>query len=279
MTGRSARPAGPAPSTFPLAAPRPRPERRRGGNRDEGPAVAAKSRRGPRRAGGDGARNSRDARHGDRDTDRVTILLGGIVGSTAYGLAGPHSDIDRLGVFAAPTEEFHGLRPTIGRSATVTRSNPDVTVHEARKFASLALAANPTVSETAVAAGHPRPAGEARQAPASPAGPGPRAVRHRAAADPPGRSGAVPGVRAAGGRRSRGGAAGTGGGAGDVRLGAFAASGTSRRGDRAAVAAEGAARPVVRSRRGRAARPCAGTRVIKLTGWSGAARKCGTMPG
>jgi hypothetical protein len=36
----------------------------------------------------------------------VNILLSGIVGSTAYGLANEHSDIDRLGVYAAPTEEF-----------------------------------------------------------------------------------------------------------------------------------------------------------------------------
>lgn len=31
------------------------------------------------------------------------MLLAGIVGSTAYGLAGPDSDVDRLGVFAVPT--------------------------------------------------------------------------------------------------------------------------------------------------------------------------------
>ncbi|GAB3850930.1 DNA polymerase beta superfamily protein [Dactylosporangium cerinum] len=72
------------------------------------------------------------------------VLLAGIVGSTAYGLAGPGSDIDRLGVFAAPTVAFHGLRqPTESRVTT----HPDVTFHEARKYCSLALGGNPTVSE------------------------------------------------------------------------------------------------------------------------------------
>jgi uncharacterized protein len=72
------------------------------------------------------------------------VLLAGIVGSTAYGLAGPGSDIDRLGVFAAPTVAFHGLRqPT----ESVVSSHPDVTFHEARKYCGLALGGNPTVSE------------------------------------------------------------------------------------------------------------------------------------
>jgi hypothetical protein len=77
-----------------------------------------------------------------------TVLLQGIVGSTAYGLAGPHSDVDRLGVFAAPTRSFHGLHPPIGREATEVVHEPaDLTRHEARKYCLLALAANPTVLE------------------------------------------------------------------------------------------------------------------------------------
>ncbi|GAA3396778.1 nucleotidyltransferase domain-containing protein [Cryptosporangium minutisporangium] len=75
-----------------------------------------------------------------------TLLLG-IVGSMAYGLAHAGSDVDRLGVFAAPTEAFHGLRPPIDRAATVVRHDPDQTVHEARKLAMLCLDANPTVTE------------------------------------------------------------------------------------------------------------------------------------
>jgi predicted nucleotidyltransferase len=77
----------------------------------------------------------------------VDVLLQGIVGSTAYGLAGPDSDIDRLGTYAAPTETFHGLRPPVGRSATISHTAPDITHHEALKFARLCLGGNPTVTE------------------------------------------------------------------------------------------------------------------------------------
>lgn len=77
-----------------------------------------------------------------------TVLLQGIVGSTAYGLAGPHSDVDRLGVYAAPTRAFHGLHLPIDRYASVVEHEPaDLTLHEARKFCLLALSANPTVTE------------------------------------------------------------------------------------------------------------------------------------
>jgi predicted nucleotidyltransferase len=72
------------------------------------------------------------------------ILLSGIVGSTAYGLAGPHSDVDRLGVFAAPTAALLGLTTP---PETYVSSQPDVTLHEARKYCRLALAGNPTVGE------------------------------------------------------------------------------------------------------------------------------------
>ncbi len=74
----------------------------------------------------------------------MNILLSGIVGSTAYGLAGPDSDIDRLGVFAHDTVDLHGLEVP---AETVTSSKPDTTFHEARKFAQLSLGGNPTVSE------------------------------------------------------------------------------------------------------------------------------------
>ena len=77
----------------------------------------------------------------------MNVLLAGIVGSTAYGLAHEGSDIDRLGVFAAPTSEFHGLRLPIDKHATHVTNDPDSTVHEARKYAQLALGGNPTVSE------------------------------------------------------------------------------------------------------------------------------------
>lgn len=72
------------------------------------------------------------------------VLLSGIVGSTAYGLATPESDIDRLGVFAAPTEQLHGLH--MPQQSIVTTA-PDRALHEAAKFASLCLGGNPTVTE------------------------------------------------------------------------------------------------------------------------------------
>lgn len=72
------------------------------------------------------------------------VLLSGVVGSTAYGLARAGSDIDRLGLFAAPTEELHGLnRP---KESYVTTA-PDRTLHEAAKWCRLALSGNPTVME------------------------------------------------------------------------------------------------------------------------------------
>ena len=72
------------------------------------------------------------------------VLLSGIVGSTAYGLATEDSDVDRLGVFAAPTERLVGLHPP---QPSVVSSKPDATFHEAGKFAALALKVNPTITE------------------------------------------------------------------------------------------------------------------------------------
>ncbi|MEV4559153.1 nucleotidyltransferase domain-containing protein [Kitasatospora sp. NPDC049285] len=74
------------------------------------------------------------------------VLLSGIVGSTAYGLAHAGSDLDRLGLFAAPTVAFHGLhRPTESHVTTA----PDRTLHEAAKWCRLALGGNPTAAELA----------------------------------------------------------------------------------------------------------------------------------
>lgn len=76
--------------------------------------------------------------------DVPNTMLAGIVGSTAYGLAGPDSDVDRLGLFAYPTEALHGLEEP---EETWVTSKPDATFHDARKYAKLALSGNPTVSE------------------------------------------------------------------------------------------------------------------------------------
>lgn len=77
-------------------------------------------------------------------TPKGTVLLSGVVGSTAYGLAGPDSDVDRLGMFAAPSLDLLGLRPP---KDSRVGTNPDVTYHEAGKALRLFLAGNPTAME------------------------------------------------------------------------------------------------------------------------------------
>ncbi len=72
------------------------------------------------------------------------ILLLGVTGSTAYGMATETSDVDRLGVHLARNRELLGLtRP----DETFTSTNPDVTTHELGKFVRLAVKANPTILE------------------------------------------------------------------------------------------------------------------------------------
>jgi hypothetical protein len=78
------------------------------------------------------------------------VLLSGVVGSTAYGLAHEGSDIDRLGVFAAPTETLLGLHRPNGihtPELTITSTQPDAAYHEAWKFVTLALEVNPAVTD------------------------------------------------------------------------------------------------------------------------------------
>ncbi|MFF7446455.1 MULTISPECIES: DNA polymerase beta superfamily protein [unclassified Streptomyces] len=72
------------------------------------------------------------------------VLLSGIVGSTAYGLAHAGSDVDRLGMFAAPTNSLHGLH---GPKESHVTTAPDRTLHEAAKWCRLALGGNPTAME------------------------------------------------------------------------------------------------------------------------------------
>jgi predicted nucleotidyltransferase len=74
----------------------------------------------------------------------MNVLLAGVVGSTAYGLAHEGSDVDVLGMFAAPTEEWHGLCPP---RESLVGTDPDRTFHEAGKALRLLLGSNPTVSE------------------------------------------------------------------------------------------------------------------------------------
>jgi uncharacterized protein len=83
----------------------------------------------------------------EADVGPGVVLLQGIVGSTAYGLGHAGSDIDRLGVYAAPASAFHGLDLPIDKAASRVRHDPDRTLHEARKYCLLALSGNPTASE------------------------------------------------------------------------------------------------------------------------------------
>lgn len=79
-----------------------------------------------------------------------TLILEGVVGSTAYGLAHAGSDIDRLGILVAPTHRVLGLDgPALvsGHKATHVSRDPDRTIHEVAKYLSLALDCNPTVME------------------------------------------------------------------------------------------------------------------------------------
>lgn len=76
-------------------------------------------------------------------------ILRGVVGSTAYGLARAGSDIDRLGIFAAPMIDLTSLDWNSSKE-TVSQSGPagdDFALHEVGKYFRLALKCNPTVSE------------------------------------------------------------------------------------------------------------------------------------
>ncbi len=76
------------------------------------------------------------------------VLLRGVVGSTAYGLAREGSDVDRLGVFVAPTTEVAGLKWHDSKATQHgTSDQSDYTLHEVGKFCRLALKCNPSLME------------------------------------------------------------------------------------------------------------------------------------
>lgn len=74
------------------------------------------------------------------------VILQGVTGSTAYGLAREGSDIDRLGVFTVPPRELLGLGWS-ARKESIVWKKPDSTHHELGKFVRLAMKGNPTVTE------------------------------------------------------------------------------------------------------------------------------------
>lgn len=71
------------------------------------------------------------------------LLLKGVVGSQAFGLAHENSDKDYQVIFVAPTDDFLGLNSKVQESYSY--NNPDTTYHEVGKFCRLALGCNPTV--------------------------------------------------------------------------------------------------------------------------------------
>ncbi|MEV6276368.1 nucleotidyltransferase domain-containing protein [Nocardia sp. NPDC051832] len=76
------------------------------------------------------------------------LLLEGVVGSIAYGLDTPASDVDYLGVYVEPTRTFLGLNPpTRDRGTRHGRDGADATYHEVGKAMGLILSCNPTVTE------------------------------------------------------------------------------------------------------------------------------------
>ncbi len=82
-----------------------------------------------------------------RPTVPPNVMLAGIVGSTAYGLTTPDSDIDIAGVFAAPTVSWHGFKGPAETAVNHRGIKPDFQFHEIVKFLRLAMKCNPSVIE------------------------------------------------------------------------------------------------------------------------------------
>lgn len=74
------------------------------------------------------------------------IILEGVTGSTAYGLATENSDVDIKGVYMLPTEKVLSMGFT-NEHNTVDHTDPDWCYHEIGKFMKLVAGGNPTYSE------------------------------------------------------------------------------------------------------------------------------------
>lgn len=76
----------------------------------------------------------------------TNIILEGVTGSTAYGLATKDSDIDIKGVYMLPLKEVMKLRFNPDHT-TKDHTDPDWVYHEVGKFMKLVASGNPTVTE------------------------------------------------------------------------------------------------------------------------------------
>lgn len=74
------------------------------------------------------------------------IILEGVTGSTAYGLATENSDVDIKGVYLLPTSKVLSLNFNPAKT-TKDNTDPDWVYHEIGKFMKLVIGGNPTVSE------------------------------------------------------------------------------------------------------------------------------------
>lgn len=75
-----------------------------------------------------------------------SVILKGVVGSHAYNLATPDSDVDRMQIVVEPLTKTLGLS-TSDKSKHYELNSSDLVSHELGKFCSLALDANPNVLE------------------------------------------------------------------------------------------------------------------------------------
>jgi len=62
------------------------------------------------------------------------LLMLGVTGSTAYGLAHADSDIDRLGIYAVPTEKVLGFGFVLNDASQVWTDPDDVQLHDVGKY-------------------------------------------------------------------------------------------------------------------------------------------------
>lgn len=74
------------------------------------------------------------------------IVLEGVTGSVAYGLATDKSDVDIKGVYLLPIKKVLSIGFDL-QHTTIDNNDPDWVYHEVGKFMKLVISGNPTVTE------------------------------------------------------------------------------------------------------------------------------------